>query len=90
MLLNPILDFEIGHLDIIIRERKSEDIKIVINVCKTALFEGCYHRLVVRQKIFRIDEIFVYDYQKNVWLENNCAESSYSRIFDVRFTDSIE
>ena len=79
----PILDYETRVFDIVIKEQKTENVRIVINVCRTKNFQDCYNRLLVRQVIFPIDEIFVYDCQTGKWLENNCAENSYSSILKI-------
>jgi hypothetical protein len=86
----PILEYETELFDIVIREQKTENVRIVINVCKTGEVMDYYSRLLVRQVIFPIDEIFVYDYQKNVWLANNYAESSVSFVLTVELASFAE
>lgn len=88
--VTPMLDVEDKQFDIAIQKKRTEEFRIVINVCKTIHIQDCYSRLMIRQTIFQLDEIFVYDYQKGNWIANNCAETSYSNLLKLELSHLLK
>lgn len=77
-------------VDIVALEKFSEKIKIAVNICPAEHLPATRNRYSLLQPIHQIDEVFIYDYEKDYWLGNNGTETSYSLILGAKLANLLE